>query len=86
MVSPLHRGPVIEHQQYAGHRFDQEQKGGDSAHAPRVAESQGVLGDGRRVQVQQEVGRHDGDPSAAVQRRRVADDAFPQLRLVGRLR
>ena len=80
LVGPFERGPVIEHQQHAGDRFDQEQEERDAAHAPGVGERDSLLFDRDRVQVQEEVGQHHHHPVAPIVRRRVTEDALPDLR------
>ncbi len=81
VIRPLDRRPVVEHQQQAGKRLDQEQQKRNAAHAPAKARPQGVLLDRRGVQVQQEIADHHPDAALPVRRRGVAEDAFPELRV-----
>ena len=81
VVRPLQRRPVIEHQQHAGDRLDQEQEERDPAHAPGVAQRDPLLLDRHRVQVQEEVRQHHHDAIAAIDRRGMPEDALPDLRV-----
>src|SRR5262249_52621215 len=80
VIGVLQRRPVVEHQQHAGDGLDQEQEKGDAAHAPGVAQVDAALAHRHRVQVQEDVGQHHDDAVAPVARRRVAEDALPDLR------
>ena len=80
VIGVFQRGPIVEHQQHAGHRFDQEQEERDAAHAPGVAERDAALAHRHGMQVQEDVGEHDHDAIAAIARGGVAEDALPDLR------
>ena len=51
-------GMVVEHQQHAGEREDDEQIKSDATHAPGVAVADGVTIDFGRMQMQENVGEH----------------------------
>ncbi|MGV2340416.1 MAG UNVERIFIED_CONTAM: hypothetical protein LVR18_42655 [Planctomycetaceae bacterium] len=76
---PLQRRPVVEHQQHTGDCFHQKQEERDSSHTPRVRQSDALLLDGNRVQVQEEVRQHHHDTVTTVGGCRVTEDAFPDL-------
>src|SRR5262249_21944071 len=63
---------------------DQEQEERDSTHAPRVAESDAALTNRDRVQMQKHIREHHHHAVSPIARRRVAKDAFPDLRIANR--
>jgi hypothetical protein len=74
-------GMVIEHQQHAGEGEDDEQIERDSAHAPGVAVAHRVAIDLRRMQMQEDVGKHAQRPIARRVVVLVAEDRSVDLSL-----
>src|SRR5262249_34027489 len=62
-------------------RLDDEHEERRSAHAPRVRQRDALLADADRVEVEEEVREHHHHAVAPIDRHRVAEHAFPELRL-----
>ena len=79
-IRPFQRRAIVEHQEHARDRLDQEQKKRHAPHAPGEAQRDPLLFDRHRVQVQKEVGEHHHHAVAAIDRRGVPENALPNLR------
>ena len=84
VVRPFERRAVIEHQQHARHRLDEEQEERDAAHAPGERERDALLLDRDGMQVQEEIREHDHDPIPPIERHRMTEDALPDLGVADR--
>jgi hypothetical protein len=74
-------GMVIEHQQHAGESEHDEQIKRDSTHAPGETVAHGVAIDLRRMEMQEDVGKHAQSPVARRVIVLVAEDRFVDLGL-----
>ena len=79
VVGPLQSRPVIKHQEDAGYCFHQKQEKSHASHTPSVTESDSLLFDRDRMEMQKEVREHHDDSIPPIHRCGMPEDTFPDL-------